>query len=94
MRRLAVSAVTWRERNPKSINFWRLRAKVAAGLALGGVTGVGGGGDEAGFEAAGAIGGAAGAFEGLAGETAVAEHVEAAVPECGEVDFDVHVGLD
>ena len=93
MTRLAVSAVTWRERKPKSMNFCRLTAKAPAGLALGGVTGVGGGGDKAGLEAAGAVRGTAGGFEGLTGETAVAEHVEAAVPARREIDFDVQVGL-
>ena len=32
--------------------------------------------------------------ETLTGETTVAEHVEAAIPARGKVDFDVHVGLD
>ena len=66
----------------------------SAGLALGGVTGVGGGSDEAGFETAGAVGGAAGGFEGLTGETTVAEHVEASVPARWEVDLDIQIGLD
>ena len=76
------------------MNFWRLTREAPAGLALGGVTGIGGRRDEARFEAASAVGGAAGGLEGLAGEAAVAEHVEAAVPPRGQVDLDVDVGLD
>src|SRR5215217_2316169 len=68
--------------------------ETSAGLALRGVTGVGGRSDKAGFEAAGTVRGAASGFEGLTRETTVAEHVETPVPQPWEVDFDIHVGLD
>ena len=67
--------------------------EAGAGFESGGVAGVGGSGGESGAERSRVVGDPAGGIERLARPAAVAEHIEAAVPVGGEIDFDVDLGL-